>query len=153
MTRGCYRKEAMRRVRHQDGQALIEAALTIPLLLLVAVGIFEFGRAYQTWEIVTNAAREGARMAILPSPDPDAITQRVRDYMQAGQLSKYGTAEVVVNSTTITVNGNPVAASQVQINYPFDFIVLRPVTLLIPGSHRTPGNSLMMQASVVMRNE
>jgi Flp pilus assembly protein TadG len=146
----------MRRVRNQDGQALIEAALTIPLLLLVAVGIFEFGRAYQTWEILTNAAREGARMAILPSADLDpsvAIKQRVRDYMQAGQLSKYDTAEVVVNSTTITVNGSDVPASQVQINYPFDFIVFKPVALLVPGAHNTPGDSLMMQASVVMRNE
>jgi len=143
----------MRRVGNQDGQALIEAALTIPLLLLIAVGIFEFGRAYQTWEILTNAAREGARMAILPSPDPTAVAQRVRDYMQAGQLPKYGTCEVLVNNTTITVNGNPVPASQVQINYPFDFIVLKPIALLIPGSHNTPGDSLMMQASVVMRNE
>ena len=30
-------------------------------------GIFEFGRAYQTWQVLTNAAREGARVAVLPN--------------------------------------------------------------------------------------
>ena len=34
---------------------------------MVAVGIFEFGRAYQTWQVLTNAAREGARVAVLPN--------------------------------------------------------------------------------------
>jgi Flp pilus assembly protein TadG len=37
------------RVRSQRGAALLEMALTLPLLLLVCVGILEFGRAYQTW--------------------------------------------------------------------------------------------------------
>jgi Flp pilus assembly protein TadG len=57
----------MRNFRSEKGTALIEAAVTIPLLVFVCVGIFEFGRAYQTWQVVTNAAREGARVAVLPS--------------------------------------------------------------------------------------
>src|SRR5439155_1636287 len=52
-----------RRLFSARGTALMETALTLPLLLLVSVGIFEFGRAYQTWQILTNAAREGARVA------------------------------------------------------------------------------------------
>ena len=36
------------RHKNERGSALLEVALTLPLLLLVAVGIFEFGRAYQT---------------------------------------------------------------------------------------------------------
>ena len=77
----------MSRARRQEGQALIEAALVIPLLLLIAVGIFEFGRAYQTWQILTNAAREGARMAVVPyNPGTAAIVNRVQQYMRDGQL-------------------------------------------------------------------
>jgi Flp pilus assembly protein TadG len=38
------------------GAVLIEAALVLPLLLLVCVGIFEFGRAFQTWRVVTMTA-------------------------------------------------------------------------------------------------
>ena len=46
------------------GAALLEAAITMPIILLISVGIFEFGRAYQTWQVLTNAAREGARLAV-----------------------------------------------------------------------------------------
>ncbi len=138
----------------ESGQALIEAALTIPILLLIAVGIFEFGRAYQTWQILTNAAREGARIAVVPTPAPGAVEARVRSYMQDGQLSKYYAAEVIVNrNATMVVNGQSVSASQVVINYPFDFIVLKPVARLIAGGSGTLGDSLAMQASVLMRNE
>jgi Flp pilus assembly protein TadG len=45
------------------GQALVEFALVIPLLLLLMVGIMEFSRAWMTQNILTGAAREGARAA------------------------------------------------------------------------------------------
>src|SRR5688572_32942486 len=66
--------EMPKRFRNERGAAIIETALTLPLILLVCVGIFEFGRAYQTWQVMTNAAREGARVAVLPNPtgSPDA---------------------------------------------------------------------------------
>ena len=57
----------MTRVKSERGAALLEAAITIPMLLLISVGIFEFGRAWQTWQVLTNAAREGARLAVLPT--------------------------------------------------------------------------------------
>jgi Flp pilus assembly protein TadG len=143
----------MRRARRQDGQALVEAALTIPILLLIAVGIFEFGRAYQTWQILTNAAREGARVAVVPGVGGDAAQSRVLEYMQAGQLSKAGVAVITVNrNASITVNGAAVSASEVSVAYPFDFIVLKPVARLINGS-TTLGNSLVINASATMRNE
>ncbi len=144
----------MSRVKREDGQALIEAALTIPLLLLLAVGIFEFGRAYQTWQILTNAAREGARMAVVPSPEPGAPEARVREYMQLGQLSKYASAGVTVDrNASIMVNGRAVPATQVSIDYPFDFIMLKPVAMLVPGTTSAPGAPITMHTSALMRNE
>jgi hypothetical protein len=53
----------MRLRRDQRGAALLEMAFTLPLLLLISVGIFEFGRAFEVWQVLTNAAREGARVA------------------------------------------------------------------------------------------
>ena len=47
-----------RRLRSERGAELIETALTLPLILLVVVGIIEFGFVFQKLEIVTNAARE-----------------------------------------------------------------------------------------------
>ena len=78
----------MRRAKSERGAALIEAAITIPLLLLISVGIFEFGRAWQTWQVLTNAAREGARLAVLPDPTAGGPEARAREYMMGGQLPK-----------------------------------------------------------------
>src|SRR5262252_3920865 len=78
----------------ESGQALLEVAMTLPLLLLVSVSIFEFGRAYQTWQVVTNAAREGARVAILPNATTGDVQSRVTAYMQSGQLDNYQNATV-----------------------------------------------------------
>ena len=59
-------RRLVRRARREEGAALIETAFVLPIMLLVCVGILEFGRAYQTWQVVTNASREGARVAVLP---------------------------------------------------------------------------------------
>jgi Flp pilus assembly protein TadG len=143
----------MTRNKSERGAALIEAAVTIPMLLLVAVGIFEFGRAYQTWQILTNAAREGARIAVLEGPTSANVETRVRDYMQAGQLSEYSAATVGVNrSASITVNGAPVSASEVSIDYPFSFIVLQPVARLVAPT-TSLGGAVVMHAQALMRNE
>ena len=126
----------MRHKSKERGAALVEAAVTIPILLLIAVGIFEFGRAYQTWQIVTNAAREGARVSIVPNGDVNTVETRVRQYMQGGQLPEFAAAAVTVDrNASITVNGTPSAASQVIVDYPFEFIVLQPVAqLVVTGS-------------------
>ncbi len=55
-----------KRGRSEDGAQLVEFALVLPLLLLVVLGIAEFGFIFQRYEVITNAAREGARLAVLP---------------------------------------------------------------------------------------
>src|SRR5262245_14427877 len=85
---------ALRRfVRAQSGAEVIEFALTLPLLLLVVLGIIEFGFMFQEYEVVTNAAREGARIAILPTYSTNAavtqsnVTTRINQYLSAAGLS------------------------------------------------------------------
>ena len=137
----------------ERGSAMVEAAITIPLLLVLMVGIFEVGRAYQTWQVLTNAAREGARMAVTPSGTADNTTALVRQYMADGQLSNSATANVSVNKgASINVNGNPVSASLVTVDYPFNFIMLQPVVRLVV-SGATVGGPITMRATAVMRNE
>lgn len=142
------------RAAGERGQALLETALTLPLLLLVSVSIFEFGRAYQTWEVLTNAAREGARVAVLPNTAPATAQARAQQYMTSGQLANANTATVTVNqAATIDLGAaGTAAASQVTVSYPFQFIVLQPVArLVVPGS--ALGAPLTMTATAVMRNE
>ena len=148
-----WRTDARRISRDERGTALLEAALTVPLVLLISIGIFEFGRAFQTWQVLTNAAREGARVSVLPNPASGAVEARVRAYLQSGQLSAYSTATVTVNrSATLEVGGASVTASQVTVDYPFTFIALQPVARLVDQSS-TAGGAITIRASAVMRNE
>ena len=137
----------------ERGQALLEVALTLPLLLLVAVGFFEFGRAYQTWQILTNAAREGARIAVLPGTDDDAVEERVHDYLEAGLIPEPDDADVTIDrDTTVAIGGGLASASRVDVAYPFTFIVLQPVARLVVGESAV-GAPLMMTTSATKRNE
>ena len=146
-------KTRFARTTGERGQALLEVALTLPLLLLVAVGIFEFGRAYQTWQILTNAAREGARIAVLPGTDDDAVEERVHDYLEAGLIPDPDDADVTIDrDTTVAIGGGLASASRVDVAYPFTFIVLQPVAQLVVGGS-TVGAPLTMTTSATMRNE
>ncbi len=142
-----------RRVRNERGQALLETAITLPVLLFVGVGIIEFGRAYQTWQVVTNAAREGARVAVLPGTADASVTTRVQDYFEAGQLTGASAATVAITrNNAISIGAGTATASKVAVSYPFEFMVLQPVAnLVVTGS--TYGEALTMTASATMRNE
>jgi Flp pilus assembly protein TadG len=142
------------RLKRDDGAALIEAAFTLPLMLFVCIGILEFGRAYQAWQVVTNASREGARIAVLPGMDDTAVTTRVKTYLSAGALDKADvTAVVIQRNTTVSIGGtNTASASKVTVNYPFEFMVFQPVAQLV-ASGSTVGAPLTMSASTTMRNE
>jgi Flp pilus assembly protein TadG len=140
-----------RRLGGERGTALLEMALTLPLLLLVAVAIFEFGRAFQTWEVLTNAAREGARVAVLPASTVAGAEARARAYLDAGALNG-SSAIVTVTSTEIPIGVGTASAKQVRVDYPFRFMVLQPVAALIVHG-TTMGTPITMSASAEMRNE
>ena len=137
----------------ERGSALVEAAVVTPILLLLMVGIFEVGRAYETWQVLTNAAREGARVSVLPNSDTDTTEALVRQYMSDGQLSRAGDAPVEVDkNASLTVNGTTFGASLVTVDYPFQFMVLQPVAnMVVPGTNT--GEAITMRATALMRNE
>jgi len=140
----------MRRIRNQRGAALLETAITIPLILGVCVAIFEFGRAYQTWQVLTNAAREGARVAILSEATDDQVTSAVRNYMKSGQLPAHATAAVSIERT-VPFGSN--TASRITVTYPFNFAMLNPVMQLLQSGSTTGKGTTMMQSAALMRNE
>ena len=140
-----------RRIRNQRGAALLETAITLPIILLISIGIFEFGRAYQTWQVLTNAAREGARVAIISGNNEEHVRTVVRRYMSDGRLTGVDTAMIAINRN-VEVAGWASGGSQVTINYPFQFIVLNGVARLVQRNS-TAGQSLTMQSVALMRNE
>ena len=59
------RQRKKRNAEGERGSELIEFALVFPLLLMVVLAIVDFGFMFQRYEVVTNAEREGARIAVL----------------------------------------------------------------------------------------
>jgi Flp pilus assembly protein TadG len=140
-----------RRLRSERGAALLETAITLPIILLVSVAIFEFGRAYQTWQVLTNASREAARVSILVASSNDDVIAAARNYMTGGSLPNAGTADVQVDRSVAF--GGGATASRITINYPFDFMVLNPVIRLVQAASTTGQGTLTMSAVALMRNE
>ncbi len=68
-----------RAVRSSRGQALAEFALILVVLMLIVLGIVDLSRAVYIRSVVANAAREGARYAIVhPGAGQDEIAERAR---------------------------------------------------------------------------
>ena len=140
----------MKRMRSEKGAALIEAAITVPIILLISVGIFEFGRAYQTQQVLTNASREGARIAVLEGTSDADIRARVAQYVKGGGLKTLTDADILV-TRNVAISGT--TASSVEVRYPFEFMVLNPVVRLIAPGDKTTGAPITMSAITLMRNE
>jgi Flp pilus assembly protein TadG len=137
--------------RTENGAAILEAAIAMPILLLVAVSVFEFGHAFQTWQVLTNAAREGARIAVLAGTTDTAVTTRVRDYLTAGAVANGQTAAVVV-TRNVTITGTAGPATTVSVTCPFEFMVLQPVAQMIVSGGAL-GSPIALHAVATMRNE
>jgi Flp pilus assembly protein TadG len=83
-------------LRHRGsrrGQALLEFALVLPIFVLFLVAIFDLGRAAFAYNTLTNAAREGARMAIVNQYKPSIIAR-----------AKQQTAIVELNDPSVNVD-------------------------------------------------
>src|SRR5437870_1165231 len=105
----------------EAGAEIVEFALVLPLLLLVVLGIIDFGFLFQRYEVVTNAAREGARVAVLPGyGDADAVL-RVDQYLKAGGLTGEYEAPVIASALLPGVNGHCAAVTSVTVTYPHTF--------------------------------
>lgn len=61
----------MRIVKNQKGQALVEFAIILPVLLLLIMGIVQFGMLLGSYLTLENAAREAARAGIIGSTDTE----------------------------------------------------------------------------------
>ena len=98
----------LHRTRQEKGAALVETAFVLPIMLLVCVGILEFGRAYQTWQVLTNASREGARVAILPEYTDASAIARVKTYLKNGGLPASivdsANTKILITATTIPID-------------------------------------------------
>ena len=74
------------KLRESRGNAVVEMALVLPILLLLVFGITEFGRAWMTMNILQTASREGARLAVVTGPDEAGVIARVTAVCNAAAI-------------------------------------------------------------------
>ena len=107
------------RGRHPRGQALVEFALVVPILILVMLGIFEGGRAIYTYNALSNATREALREAIVHQ-DVAAIQARANRIL--GGLST-GTDMTIDGSDCGTPAETP-CVYRVELTYEFSPVLI-----------------------------
>ena len=95
-------------IRHDPtrrGAVIVEMALVLPIFLALVLGIIEFGRGLMVGQLVTNAAREGARKAILDGSTNSDITATIQSYLATS--ANVSTSDITVTITVTPAQGNP----------------------------------------------
>jgi Flp pilus assembly protein TadG len=96
------------------GATAVEVALLMPILLVLVMGIVDFGRALHAQITLTQAAREGVRVAALKQPDPAG---RTRD-----AATGFDPADVGVAVTACPATPTPGSDAEVKVTYTFEFV-------------------------------
>lgn len=139
------------------GQALAEFVLVIPVLLLLVFGIVEFGLAFRTHQIVTNSAREGARVAVLHTSDDARVVGVVEDRLRSSGLDPAAatiTLRCDGEGESLCTGSRAGRLSDVEIEYPYQFFVLGGLVRWAcgPGCGDAYG-TIQLRTASSMRNE
>ena len=134
-----------RSIRDEGGQAAVEFALVIPFLLVLLVGIVEFGRAWNEHQVITDAARETARRASLPDPITDADAKKVAydAMLNAGMDTSKATIAFPLGLDT---GSNTPVTVDIDVRYRFTFFA--PLVAWATGQE-----IIHLKTSFSMRNE
>ena len=132
--------------RNRQGASAVEFALVAPVFVVMVFGLIEFGRAIMVQQVMTNAAREGARLAILDSPTPVATTVKntVVSYLHGCGIPAATTSNVTLSPAepSTAQNGDTVT---VTIQLPYSSVSWLPSPMFL--------TSKTLQVTCVMRRE
>ena len=133
------RRRPGRNAPRDRGAAAVEFALLLPILLFLIFGIIDFGRALNAQVTLTQAAREGARLASLGESNVVSGTQ----------TAATGLSPVTVTVTSCPVNAAAGVNAVVKASYSFTFITpINAISRLLGGSGF--GSTITLSATGVM---
>jgi len=127
------------RRKSEQGQALVEMALVLRLFFLLLFGVIEMGRVGYAYISISNAAREGGRVATIGGTDLEI-------------KSSIENAAPSLDSASLTITifpseSNRQSGQEVKVN------VTYPVQLFIPIINNIIANPVVVSSSIVMRQE
>ena len=112
-----------RRTRYQRGQSLVEFALLLPILLIIVLGVTDFGRLYFAYVSVTNAARNGAHYASA-STEKAADLDGIRGAALADTENLLNTSPTNPDVSAQTgLDGQGKTYTSVTVNYTFETLL------------------------------
>lgn len=129
------------RPRRRTAAAAVELAAVAPVLVLLIFGMIEFGRVMMVEQVLTNAAREGARRAALPGSTTSDAQTVVSSYLTSANVNGANQASVSPDPSTAQAG----TAITVTVTVPFSSVSWLPVPQWMGGQTLT--------ATVVMAKE
>jgi len=119
-------------IKNQKGVAAVEFAIVLPFLILLFMGICEFGLLWYNSQIIINASREGARAGIVLGNDfsPNAtIRSIVKDYANPRLVDFSGTIltdpDIILTPSVESTRQNAAFGTDfsVEVTYNYSFLV------------------------------
>jgi Flp pilus assembly protein TadG len=139
-----------RRRRHgrsERGQSLVEFALVLPMLLVVLFAIVDFGRMFQGYVSLTNATREGARMATTGCGKTDlCTTTEISDRVKA-------TASGLAPTTTVSYPGAKKSGTSVVVQSQATITFITPLAKMMSLIGGSLSGSFTLKSTADMRIE
>ena len=109
------------------GAMLVEAALVLPLMLLVTFGAIKYGWLFLKAQQITNAARHGARMAVLPDVSDSEVITSVTDVLAGAHIVVSGGEIVITRGLDVSLDEH--TAVNVQITIPSERVDILKIPL------------------------
>jgi Flp pilus assembly protein TadG len=139
------------------GQALVEFALVVPIFLLLVIGVIEFGRAWNLQQTITDAAREGARRAVVfdPTLTVAQVQTAVKAKIQAAGFDSTLATIIWQDCTAACTAVSDFSLARgrvlnVEVRMPYRFIFLKPLMNL---ANTSSNGSLTLATATRMRKE
>ncbi len=152
------------RLRDESGQALVEFAFVLIMMVILILGLIDFARLFLQYQLITDAAREGARKAVVANPawDSAVIYDEIRDFLAVGGIDVSGaqlyeeTPPCSAPSGTVNEvhiyqcnwDGSTGTVASVGIAIPFEFSILGPFIGWATGDR-----TITLRTWFSMRNE
>lgn len=137
--------------RRSKGQALVEFALIVPIVLVIAIATLDMGRVVWAMDSVSNAAREGARLAVV-SASVTAVKENVRQRVRDKAVAAGGSAGLVITvcygkdclGDTDTRGAIPVRGEVVTVRVRTDLDLVAPALFNRTAPFSVTGSSTMI---------
>lgn len=112
----------------RKGAAAVEMAMVLPVFITVVLGLIEVGRGIMVAQLMSNAAREAARLAVVDGSTNSTVSDAAKNFLASA--ANVSTSDVTVNITT--ASGGSVSAAQprelitVNVTLPFEKVTWLP---------------------------